>query len=100
MFSWHDETQRGALYRRFHQTDTPAKITIRGRTNWLAMRTQLSCAWVMVMRRSSCSLGRIEIRSSSEESQFMVFNARSRLPLKLRKEFAAQAELPDRKSVV
>src|ERR1700722_17934204 len=58
------------------------------------MRTQLSCAWVMVMRRSSCSLGRMEIRSSSDESQFMVFNARSRFPLKFRKELAAQAELP------
>src|ERR1700720_2715737 len=94
MFSWHDGNRRGSLYRRFHQTDTPAKITISGRMNWLVMRTKLICACVMVIRRSSRSFGRMEIKSSSEESQFMVFSARSRLPLKFRKELAAHAELP------
>src|ERR1700691_4371998 len=48
----------------------------------------------MVMRRSSCCLGRIEIISSSDDSQFTVFNARSLLPLKPRKLFAAHEELP------
>ena len=37
------------------------------------------------------SLGRMEIRSSSEASQLMVLSARSRLPLKLMKELAAQS---------
>src|SRR5437763_7932758 len=36
----------------------------------------------------------MEIRSSSEESQFIVFKARSRLPLKLMNELAAHDELP------
>src|SRR5580692_6848381 len=48
----------------------------------------------MVMRRSSCSFGRIEIKSSSDASQSTAFNARSLLPLKFRNEFAAQDELP------
>src|SRR5580704_4548740 len=46
------------------------------------------------MRRSSCCLGRMEIRSSSEDSQFTAFNAKSLLPLKPRNRFAAQDELP------
>src|ERR1039458_7871634 len=58
------------------------------------VRTQLNCAPVMVMRRSSGSFGRIEIRSSSEESQLMAFSARSRLPLKRMKVLAAHNELP------
>ena len=41
------------------------------------MRTQFSCERVIVMRRSSCSLGRMEIRSSSDDSQLIVFSARS-----------------------
>ena len=39
----------------------------------------------MVMRRSSCCFGRMEIKSSSDESQLIVFSARSLLPLKLMK---------------
>src|SRR5207245_6775639 len=65
-----------------HQTQTPAKITAKGKTNWLVVRTQFIWARVMVIRRSSFSFGRMEIRSSSDESQFMAFKARSRLPLK------------------
>src|SRR5579862_7594658 len=58
------------------------------------MRTTFNCARVIVTLRSSGGFGRIEIKSSSEESQFIVFNAKSGLPLKLRNEFAAHAELP------
>ena len=58
------------------------------------MRTTFIWARVIVTRRSSGAFGRIEIKSSSEESQFTVFNARSRLPLKFKNEFAAHAELP------
>ena len=57
-------------------------------------RTQFICAFVIVMRRSSGSLGRMEIKSSSDASQSMAFNARSRFPLKLMKEFSAHEELP------
>src|SRR5713101_4346691 len=84
----------GVYYLLRHQTETPAKTTISGNKNWLVRRTQFICARVMVMRRSSGSLGRMEIKSSSEESQFMAFRAKSELPLKLMKELAAQAELP------
>src|SRR5579863_6500800 len=48
----------------------------------------------MVIRRSSSCLGRIEIRSSSDASQSMVFRARSLLPLNLMNELAAHDELP------
>src|ERR1700733_9187440 len=48
----------------------------------------------MLTLRSSCGFGRIEIRSSSEESQFIAFIARSLFPLKERKEFATHEELP------
>src|SRR5277367_1260202 len=48
----------------------------------------------MVRRRSSGSLGRIEIRSSSEESQFNMFRTRSRLPLNRRKLLATHREEP------
>src|SRR6266436_9704831 len=77
-----------------HHTETPAKITIRGSMNWLLISTHRNCAFVIVIRRSSGSFGRMEMRSSSEESQFIVFSAKSRLPLKPKNELAAHAELP------
>ena len=52
------------------------------------------CAFVNVNRRSSGSFGRIEIRSSSEESQFNIFSAKSRLPLNRSILLATQPELP------
>src|SRR5205807_5519003 len=58
------------------------------------MPTQFNWPRVIVIRRSSRSFGRMEIRSSSEASQFMTFIARSRLPLKLIKELAANANFP------
>src|SRR5580704_4075635 len=48
----------------------------------------------MVSLRSSGSLGRMEMRSSSDESQLRAFKARSRFPLKPRKPLAAHCELP------
>src|SRR6267378_1421263 len=77
-----------------HQTDTPANNSAPGNRNWLLSRTQLNCARVMVTLRFSCSFGRMEIRSSSEESQFSAFSARSPLPLKVMNELAGHAELP------
>src|SRR5947209_4511679 len=87
--------RNGYHYLLRHQTQTPPTITISGSTNWLVIRTQPNSDCVIVMRRSSCSRGRIEIRSSSDDSQFSAFSARSRLPLKARNEFAAQPELPN-----
>src|SRR5713101_6791010 len=52
------------------------------------------CRLVRFKRRSSGSLGRIEIRSSSELSQFIMFRNRSRFPLKRRMLFDTQLELP------
>src|SRR5262245_1560606 len=69
-------------------------MTNKGSRNWLVIFTQFIWALVSVMRRSSRSFGRMEIKSSSEASQFTAFKARSRLPLKPMKEFAAQLELP------
>src|SRR5690242_13927614 len=77
-----------------HQTENPAITTASGNRNWLVMRTQFICALVIVIRRSSGSFGRMEIKSSSDDSQFIAFSARSRFPLKLIKEFAAHCELP------
>ena len=77
-----------------HQTENPAITTASGNKNWLVMRTQFICAFVIVIRRSSGSFGRIEIKSSSEESQFIAFIARSLLPLNVRNELATQEELP------
>src|SRR5487761_2228654 len=48
----------------------------------------------MFRRRSSGSLGRIEMRSSSELSQLKMFRNRSRLPLKRRNEFEHQLDEP------
>src|SRR5689334_19698565 len=83
-----------ARYLLFHQTDTPANTTISGNRNWLVDRTQSSWPFVIVMVRFSCSLERIEIKSSSDASQLTVFSARSSLPLKLIKALFAHEELP------
>src|SRR5215467_8055318 len=84
----------GYPYLLFHHTPTPATTITKGNTNWLVARTQFNCECVMVMRRSSCRLGRIEIKSSSEESQLIALSAKSSLPLKPMKRFAAHVELP------
>src|ERR1700693_5230793 len=84
----------GFIYRLRHHTETPAKTTTRGSKNWLVIRTQFIWARVIVTRRSSSCLGRIEIKSSSDASQSIVFNARSLLPLNLMNEFAAHDEPP------
>src|ERR1700757_3838482 len=88
------ESRADAYYLLFHQTETHTTATLSGNRNWLTSRTQFICARVIVMWRSSGSFGRIEIRSSSEASQLIVFRARSLFPLKRRKPLAAQDELP------
>ena len=52
------------------------------------------CVAVSVMRRSSASLGRIEIRFSCCDSQPTMFMKRSRLPWIPSPEFAAKSESP------
>src|SRR5579883_3034390 len=89
------DKQGGKISQRlFHHTPIPAMTTIPGNRNWLVARTQFNCDRVIVMRRSSRSLGRMEIKSSSEASQLMVFKARSLLPLKLMNPLLSQEELP------
>ena len=54
-------------------------MTPSGIMNWLTMRSSASWARVISSRLSTGSFGRIEIRSSSDDSQFTMFIARSRL---------------------
>src|SRR4051794_33675659 len=69
------------FHRRFHQTETPEAITIMGRQTTLIQKMVAVPRPVMRRRRSSGSLGRMEIRSSSEVSQFIMLSARSRLAM-------------------
>ena len=58
-----------------HQTETPTKTIASGSTNWLNRRTMFICARGHRHAAVFRSLGRMEIRSSSEDSQFMAFSA-------------------------
>src|SRR5713226_6492318 len=82
------------IHRRFHQTINPAATTIIGKPIMLENRIDDICRLERLKGRSCGSLGRIEIRSSSELSQFIMFRNRSRLPLKRRMLLATQLELP------
>src|SRR6266571_713601 len=82
------------IHRRFHQTIKPAATTIIGRPIMLENRIDDICRLERLNGRSCGSLGRIEIRSSSELSQFIMFRNRSRFPLKRRILLATQLELP------
>src|SRR5437868_208562 len=53
-------------YLRFHQTETPEKITISGRNMTLVRKRIRSAEPQTRSRRSSGSFGRIEMRSSSD----------------------------------
>src|SRR5262245_20310636 len=81
-------------YRRFHHTINPAATTTSGSP--IRLEKKIVDIWRLERfnRRSSCSLGRIEIRSSSELSQFIMFKNRSRFPLNRRILLATQFELP------
>src|SRR5205823_10014085 len=86
--------RKRAYYLLRHHTVRPAITTASGRSPRLVMPNQFNCARVIVIRRSSRSLGRIEINSSSDASQLMVFIARSRFPLNEINPLATQSELP------
>src|ERR1035438_2685591 len=64
-----------------HQPISPAPIAVSGSRSPLHQKIRLMRLPVMFRRRSSGSLGRMEIRSSSEVSQLKVLRARSRLPI-------------------
>src|ERR1700744_1647070 len=82
-------------YLRFHQTETPEKITIRGRKITLVRNMIRMALPVTFRRRSSICLGRIEMRSSSDVSQFIMLRIRSRLATGAeRMLLATQVELP------
>src|ERR1035438_1612734 len=67
-------------YLRFHQVARPQPTTPSGKMTILSQNRVLSF-WVVILNGwSSGALGRMEMRSSSEESQLMELTNRSRLP--------------------
>src|SRR3954453_10663840 len=67
-------------YLLFHQVAMPKPTTAGGKMTTLSQNTMLSFCAVRVRGLSSGAFGRIEMRSSSEESQFTMLPKRSRLP--------------------
>src|SRR5580700_3852676 len=67
-------------YLRRHQVTKPNPTTASGKTTTLSQNVAVSLRLVMFSGRSSGGFGRIEISSSSEESQFTIFTIKSRLP--------------------
>src|SRR6266446_3390915 len=83
------------IYRLRHQEYTPAPKTKPGMRISDRTVTLFCCAAVIVTRRSSGSLGRIEIRFSCCESQPIVFMNKSRLPGMPSADFDAKSESPN-----
>src|ERR1051326_7320539 len=80
---------------RFHQTDTPERMTARGSMMTLTRKNTFMAEPVTRSLRSSGSTGRMEIRSSSDVSQFMTLSTRSRLAMGAeRMKLDIQMELP------
>src|ERR1700733_11570170 len=79
-----------------NQTMSPEPTTASGSSTTLHQNTSDIRLPVMFNRRSSGSFGRIEIRSSSLVTQFVVFSAGSRLLIdrKPRKLLAAHIDEP------
>src|SRR5258707_10547582 len=67
-------------YLRLHQVINPNAITANGNTTTLSQNVAVNRRVVMLSGRYSGALGRMEIRSSSEESQLTILTMRSRLP--------------------
>src|SRR5229473_3862521 len=67
-------------YRRLHHVIRPNPITENGNTTTLSQNVAFNLRLVMLSGRSSGAFGRMEIRSSSEESQFTMLTIKSRLP--------------------
>src|SRR5688572_20303440 len=82
------------VYLLFHQAAMPKPTTASGKITTLSQNTMLIFCAEILSGRSSGAFGRIEIRSSSEVSQFTMFRKRSRLPLKRMKLLLAHIEPP------
>src|SRR5713226_1973185 len=67
-------------YLRLHQVIKPNPITASGKTTTLSQNVAFNRRLVMFSGRSSGDFGRIEIKSSSEESQLTMLTIKSRLP--------------------
>src|SRR5260370_2549895 len=67
-------------YLRLHQVINPNPITASGNTTTLSQNVAFNLRLVILSGRSSGAFGRIEMRSSSEESQLTMFTIKSRLP--------------------
>src|SRR6267378_391845 len=67
-------------YLRLHQVINPNPITASGNPTTLSQNVAFSLPVVMFSGRSSGAFGRMEIKSSSEESQLTMFTIKSRLP--------------------
>src|SRR5579872_5983518 len=81
-------------YLRFHQVPRPMPTTASGKNTTLS-RNMVRALWAFTLSGwLEGSLGRIEIKSSSAESQFIMFRNRSRLPLNRISELPTQVELP------
>src|SRR4051794_3750353 len=67
-------------YLLFHHVAMPKPPTASGKIRTLSQNTIFSFCAVSVSGRSSGDLGRIEMRSSSDDSQFTILPKRSRFP--------------------
>src|SRR5260370_27110670 len=67
-------------YRRLHQVNKPQPITASGNTTTLSQNVAFNLRLVILSGRSSGAFGRMEIRSSSDESQLTMLTMRSLLP--------------------
>src|SRR6516165_3027911 len=81
-------------YLLFHQVAMPKPTTASGKITTLSQKTEFSFCAVRFSGRSSGDFGRMEMRSSSAESQLIMFRNRSRLPLKRMKLLPSHCELP------
>src|ERR1035441_9445648 len=83
-------------YLRFHHVAIPMATTPNGKITKLNQKMVDSFCVVSVSGRSSGSFGRIEIRSSSEDSQLIMLPSRSRLPSEREPRilFCAHSEVP------
>src|SRR5215469_6780830 len=81
-------------YLLFHHVAMPKPTTASGKITTLSQKTEFSFCADRFRGRSSGDLGRIEIRSSSAESQLIILRNRSRLPLKRMKLLPSHWELP------
>src|SRR5208283_1705619 len=83
-------------YLLFHQVAMPMATTPSGKMTKLSQKTDVRPRAVMFKGRSSGALGRMEMRSSSDDSQFTMLARRSRLASEREPSmlFCDQSEVP------